>query len=190
MTEGEEDGDDIDALREQTRGGDRISADSGRVQDGNKTNEADETEGTDETDEMEETEGTDEMDDTDGDDENDRNESDGREREGTRTSRQVSAKSSSPSPSDTFETVFAERARRAESGVDPRTVSATDPALSALLLSLQEVGELDAVGKAIAEEFGAPEPPEYDRDAVARLAVAYALRETAPEYFEVLAERV
>ena len=144
------DSDEIDELREQTRGTDRISAD------------ADEKE-----DDKEETEDTDVSEDG-----------------------PTDAVEKPPEPSAGFVRAFEERAGRTESGIDPRTVSATDPALSALLLALQDTGELEEVGCSIAEELGAPEPPVYDRDAVVRLAVAYALSETAPDYFGVLSEHV
>jgi len=155
MSDGDED--DIDELREQTRGTDRISADA-----------------------------------VDGTEDGDEERKDERERlrqEPQNAADTEGRSSESPTPSEGFEGVFKERAGRTEGGIDPRTVSATDPALSALLLALQDAGELDDVGGAIADELGAPEPPEYDRDAVVRLAVAYALKDVAPEYFDHLAER-
>jgi hypothetical protein len=157
------DSDEIDELREQTRGKDRISAaggtgerDDDESQKGGKQRGIDEEKGETEKGEAQ----TETEDDTE-----------------------------TPTPSEEFERAFEDRAGRTESGIDPRTVSATDPALSALLLALQETDELDDVGGAIADELGAPAPPEYDRDAVVRLAVAYALSEAAPEYFDHLAER-
>lgn len=162
MSDGDED-DEIDELREQTRGTDRISADAGNgTEDGEKERKDEREQLTQEQE---------------------------KEQVGVDTKRRKS-ESGSPTPSKEFEGAFEERAGRTESGIDPRTVSATDSALSALLLALQDTDELDEVGGAIADELGAPAPPEYDRDAVVRLAVAYALRDTAPEYFEKLAERV
>jgi len=92
-----------------------------------------------------------------------------------------------PEPSSEFRDTYETNARRARRGVNPRSFSADDPGLSALLLSLQQTGELEEVGGAIREELNAPEPPEYDQDAVVRLALTYAVNETAPGYFEVLA---
>jgi hypothetical protein len=155
------DSDEIDELREQTRGTDRISADAGD-EEVRKDEETEEDEAVEE------------------------DESEAEEHEETSDS----GARNLPAPSEGFETVFEERAGRTKSGIDPRSVSATDPDLSALLLALQETEELEDVGGSIAEELGAPEPPVYDRDAVVRLAVAYALKETAPEYFKLLANRV
>ncbi|MDZ7687255.1 MAG: hypothetical protein U5J64_00790 [Halobacteriales archaeon] len=154
------DSDEIDELREQTRGTDRISADAGNGTEGGAGGQKEEKEKEEYETKAEEDAGD--------------------EGEATDT----------PTPSEAFEDVFEERARRAESGIDPRSVSATDPALSALLLAAQDADELDEIGDAVADALGAPAPPEYDRDAVVRLAVAYALNETAPGYFEVLAEHV
>ncbi len=159
MNDGDED-DEIDELREQTRGTDRISADAENGTGDGEKERKDERERPTQEQETEQA--------------------------------RVDTKRRNPeppTPSEGFEGAFEERAGRTESGIDPRTVSATDPALSALLLALQDTGELDEVGGAIADELGAPAPPGYDRDAVVRLAVAYALRDTAPEYFEKLAER-
>jgi hypothetical protein len=155
MSDGDED-DEIDELREQTRGTDRISADAGNgTEDGEKHRKDEREQLTQESQKV------------------------GVDTEGR--------SSEPPIPPEGFEGAFEERANRTDSGIDPRTVSATDPALSALLLALQDAGELDDVGGAIADELGAPAPPEYDRDAVVRLAVAYALKDVAPEYFEELA---
>lgn len=173
MSEGDED--EIDELREQTRGTDRISAESGDgkrggeevgVKEGEKTEERGEKQKDAEMETKEEESETEIETSTDSHD------------------------TDTPAPSEEFESAFEERAGRTSSGIDPRTVSATDPALSAFLLALQEVGELDDVGEAIAEGLGAPAPPEYDRDAVVRLAVAYALEDAAHEYFELLTEHV
>ena len=155
------DSDEIDELRKQTRGTDRISADADD-EEVRKDKETEEDEAFED------------------------DESEPEEHEETSDSGARKA----PTPSEGFETVFEERARRTESGIDPGSVSATDPDLSALLLALQETGELEDVGGSIAEELGAPEPPVYDRDAVVRLAVAYALKEAAPGYFKLLADRV
>ncbi|MGK2230676.1 MAG: hypothetical protein ACI9QA_000835, partial [Methanobacteriota archaeon] len=50
-------------------------------------------------------------------------------------------------------------------------------------------GEIEEVGEAVRGAVGAQQPPEYDRDAVVRLALTYALSEEAPEYFDALVER-
>jgi len=147
-----DEGDDIDELREQTRGADRISA----VSDGEGDEEVETTDGT--------------ADETGGDG--------GAERTET-----------GPTPSDGFGAAFADRAERTRAGVDPRSVSADDERLSALLLALQDTGEIDDVGEAVREGVGAEAPPEYDRDAVVRLALTYALREEAPAYFDELVGR-
>jgi len=94
-----------------------------------------------------------------------------------------------PTPSEAFAAALDERAERTDAGVDPASVSAKDPGLSAFLLALQDTGEIDDVGEAIRDGVGTEKPPEYDRDAVVRLALTYALRETAPEYFDELVER-
>jgi hypothetical protein len=163
MSEGDED--EIDELREQTRGTDRISAESKggerRGEEAGETEEEQKREG-----EAKEVTG---------------------ETGDTETETDVRG-NDTPTPSEGFKRAFEERAGRTSSGIDPRTVSATDPALSAFLLALQDAGELDDVGGAIADGLGAPAPPEYDRDALVRLAVAYALEDAAPEYFGALAE--
>ncbi len=148
--------DEIDELREQTRGTDRISAEVGDGDGSEETEDSDETSGEDAESETSE-------------------ETTGKENRG-------------PSPSDSFGDVFDERAGRTEGGIDPRSFSAEDPRLSALLLALQDTGEIEDVGGALCEAVGAREPPKYDRDTVVRLALTYALRETAPEYFEELAQ--
>jgi len=153
--------DDIDELREQTRGTDRISAEVGDEDTGGTEGDTVETD-TDGATPEETGEGTDE---------------------------ETSEEDLGPTPSDEFGNAFADRARRTEGGIDPRSFSAEDPRLSALLLALQDTGEIEEVGGALCDALGAREPPEYDRDAVVRLALTYALRETAPEYFEELAER-
>jgi hypothetical protein len=172
MSEGDED--EIDELREQTRGTDRISADAGDGESESRGGKAG----------VKEDEKTEER----GERQNDA------EREATEEDSETEVETGTdshdtPTPSEEFEKAFEERAGRTNSGIDPRTVSATDPALSAFLLALQDAGELDDVGGAIADELGAPAPPEYDRDALVRLAVAYALEDAAPEYFGALAER-
>jgi hypothetical protein len=149
-----DEGDDIDELREQTRGADRISA----VSDGEGDEEV-EVEPTDE-----------ETDETGGDGDAEKTET-------------------GPTPSEGFGAAFADRAERTRAGVDPRSVSADDGRLSALLLALQDTGEIDDVGEAVREGVGAEAPPEYDRDAVVRLALTYALREEAPAYFDELVGR-
>jgi hypothetical protein len=98
-------------------------------------------------------------------------------------------KDAGPSPSDAFAAAFDERAERTNAGVDPSSVSAKDPGLSAFLLALQDTGEIYDVGEAIRDGIGTERPPEYDRDAVVRLALTYAIRETAPDYFDELVER-
>jgi hypothetical protein len=143
-----DDGEEIDELREQTRGADRISAGV----DGDEATEAVEE---DEKDKVSEDEGA---------------ETD-----------------TGPTPSDAFAEALADRAERTDAGVDPRSVSADDPGLSAFLLALQDTGEIEEVGEALREAVGARRPPEYDRDAVVRLALTYALSEEAPAYFEELA---
>lgn len=160
------DSDEIDELREQTRGKDRISAagDTEERDDGESGEKGGKERGI--------------------------HEEKGETEKGEQAQRKTDDGTETPTPSEEFERAFEDRAGRTESGIDPRTVSATDPALSALLLALQETDELDDVGGAIADELGAPAPPGYDRDAVVRLAVAYALSEAAPEYFDVLAEHV
>jgi hypothetical protein len=171
MSEGDED--EIDELREQTRGTDRISADAGGGGNGGENAGAKQGEKTKE--ESEERQNDAER---------------GATEEDSETEAETGTDShDTPTPSEEFERAFEERAGRTSSGIDPRTVSATDPALSAFLLALQDAGELDDVGGAIADELGAPAPPEYDRDALVRLAVAYALEDAAPEYFGALAER-
>jgi len=175
MSDGDEDEgeNEIDELREMTRGTDRISADAGDgTEEGEKEGQQIEQEVS--------TQGQ-------GQGQGQRRR---REREKEDEEDGGTAEAKSPTPSEAFEAAFEERAGRTSSAIDPRTVSARDPSLSALLLALQDADELDEVGGAIADGLGAPAPPEYDRDAVVRLAVAYALRETAPEYFEKLAERV
>lgn len=168
-----DDGDDeIDELRKQTRGTDRISADTGGGSDAEDATKGESKEGQHEEKEQDTEQETEEKEEDEGTD------------EGARTT-----KREAPTPSEEFERAFEERAGRTSSAIDPRTVSATDPSLSALLLALQDAGELEAVGDAVADALGAQEPPEYSRDSVVRLAVAYALRETAPGYFEKLAER-
>ncbi|MFP4188455.1 MAG: hypothetical protein ACLFR5_03495 [Halobacteriales archaeon] len=147
--------DEIDELREQTRGADRISADA--------------TDGDEETDGKETTEVTEENAEMDAEDTGDKETVAG------------------PTPSEGFADTLAGRAERTDAGVDPRSFSADDPGLSALLLALQDTGEIDAVGEALRDALGAPEPPEYDRDAVVRLALTYALSEEAPAYLEELA---
>ena len=147
--------DDIDELREQTRGADRISAE---VTDGEDSS------GTEDTEEVE-NESSEESDDS-------------NEKGGT-----------GPTPSESFGEAFAERADRTRAGVDPRSVSADDPGLSAFLLALQDTGEIEDIGEAVREAVGAERPPEYDRDAVVRLALTYALSEEAPAYFDALVER-
>ena len=174
MSDGDEDEDEIDELREKTRGTDRISADAGGGESESMGGGAGEKE-EQKNDGMRE-----EKDDVD----EETSERDGATESGTGTDPH-----DTPTPSKEFERAFEERAGRTNSGIDPRTVSATDPALSAFLLALQDAGELDEVGGAIADGLGAPAPPEYDRDAVVRLAVAYALEDAAPEYFGALAER-
>lgn len=171
MSDGDED--EIDELREKTRGTDRISADAG---DGGLEGENAGGKKGEKTEERGERQNDAETETTEGDGE-----------KGIETG---ANSHDTPTPSEEFERAFEERAGRTNSGIDPRTVSATDPALSAFLLALQDAGELDDVGGAIADGLGAPAPPEYDRDAVVRLAVAYALNETAPEYFELLTEHV
>jgi hypothetical protein len=172
MSEGDN---EIDELREKTRGTDRISADAG---DGNggEDDGAGENEGGNE-----EREGSEKK-------QNGSGTETAEETDPTETETGGRA-NDTPLPSGGFERALKERAGRTESGIDPRTVSATDPALSAFLLALQDAGELDDVGGAIADGLGAPAPPEYDRDAVVRLAVAYALEDVAPEYFGALAEQ-
>lgn len=173
MSEGDED--EIDELREQTRGTDRISAEAGDGESESRGGEAGETEGKKTKEKSEERKNDAEM---------------GAMEEDSEKDTETGADShDTPTPSEEFERAFEERAGRTSSGIDPRTVSATDPALSAFLLALQDAGELDDVGGAIADELGAPAPPEYDRDALVRLAVAYALEDAAPEYFGALAER-
>lgn len=137
--------DEIDELREQTRGTDRISAE---VTDGEEEASEERTEKESEAENVHE----------------------------------------GPKPSDSFGDALADRLNRTRAGVDPSTFSADDPGLSALLLALQDTGEIEDVGGELRDLLGAPEPPKYDRDAVLRLALTYALRETAPEYFEELAE--
>lgn len=144
--------DEIDELREQTRGTDRISAESGEEKEEDRAEKAVSEKKTSEKE--------------------------------VRTN-----VSTGPTPSDRFSEALAERARRSESGIDPRSISGDDARLSAFLLALQDTGEIEDVGDAVREELGATEPPEYDRDAVVRLALTYALRDAAPEYFEELAER-
>jgi hypothetical protein len=172
MSEGDED--EIDELREQTRGTDRISADAG---DGGSESRGGEA-GVKEDEKTEEREKR----------QNDA-EREAMEEDSEKDIETGADSHDTPTPSEEFERAFEERAGRTSSGIDPRTVSATDPALSAFLLALQDAGELDDVGGAIADELGAPAPPEYDRDALVRLAVAYALEDAAPEYFGALAER-
>ena len=145
--------DEIDELRQQTRGSDRISAEvtDGKDPSGTEATEDAETGG------IEAVGGSDEG--------------------GT-----------GPKPSESFGDAFAERANRTKAGVDPRSVSADDPGLSAFLLALQDTGGIEEVGEAVREAVGAERPPEYDRDAVVRLALTYALSEEAPAYFEELVE--
>jgi len=155
--------DELDDLREQTRGTDRISAstDEEETERGDEgVNGADETESvTDETPSSE-----------------------------SRTEAEVGSRADTPEPSEGFRETYEKNARRARRGVNPRSFSADDPGLSAFLLSLQQTDELESLGEAIREELGAPEPPEYDQDSVVRLALTYAVSETAPGYFEVLAD--
>jgi hypothetical protein len=147
--------DEIDELREQTRGTDRISAESGEREDQDTDEKkVSAKEGEDSEEEVKEDEPT------------------------------------GPTPSGEFSEALAERARRSESGIDPRSISADDARLSAFLLALQDTGEIEDVGDAVRGKLGATEPPEYDRDAVVRLALTYALRDAAPEYFEELADGV
>jgi len=151
--------DELDDLREQTRGTDRISASTDEEE-----TEEDEAKEEDET-VADETSASESQ-----------TESDGR------------ADADTPEPSEGFLETYEENARRARRGVNPRSFSADDPGLSAFLLSLQQTGELERVGRAIRGELGAPEPPEYDQDAVIRLALTYAVSQTAPDYFKVLAD--
>jgi hypothetical protein len=160
-----DEGDEIDELREQTRGSDRISAEvtDGESGEGSEDAAAEEDVTGDEADPEEEAEEV----------------AEGGEGTGT----------GGPTPSEAFDDAFAHRAERTKGGVDPRSVSAEDPRLSAFLLALQDTGEIEEVGEAVRGALGAQEPPEYDRDALVRLALTYALHEEAPEYFERLAGR-
>jgi hypothetical protein len=179
MTDNDE---EIDELREQTRGADRISADTngGSGADGGEEEKKEEEKGEDAGD-------VEEMKDEQGEEEDDEDTSDGKtETEETPDETDAGGK---PTPSDAFAEAFAERSERAKTGVDPRSVSADDPGLSAFLLALQDTGEIEEVGEAVRGAVGAQQPPEYDRDAVVRLALTYALSEEAPEYFDALVER-
>jgi hypothetical protein len=147
--------DEIDELREQTRGSDRISAE---VSDGESEDVEESLSGGDATGKQTDASGDKTEDENPG-----------------------------PTPSSAFADALQRRAERANTGVDPQSVSADDPGLSAFLLALQDTGEIDEVGEALREAVGARQPPEYDRDAVVRLALTYALSEETPAYFEELA---